>query len=100
MTSLDPNQVSIGDLVIIEDQRKNVLCGPVIIQNGGHLALMAFGFEIPFAVWSGNQITGSYTMKPNIRLIEHQGAMLPGSEPYMASKAALQRNQKFRTNPG
>ncbi len=97
MTGLDPNQISVGDLVIIEDVRKNVLSGPAIIQEGGHMALKAFGFEIVFADrFAGHR---EYAMKPGIRLIDHQPPMLPGSEPYMSGKAALQRNARFKTNP-
>lgn len=100
MPGLDPNLISLGDLVIIEDQRKNVLSGPAIIQEGGgHMALKAFGFEIPFAVWSGGAVTGSYAMKPGIKLIEHQPSSLLGSEPYIDGKTALQRNPRFKTNP-
>ena len=99
---IDPNDIQAGDLVIIEDRRRNVLSGPTVITKDKSLALDAFGFKIPFAAYSDSVTTfagrGSYVVVPGMRIVEHQ-AQMTSAEDYIAGRTALQRNGHFRTNP-
>jgi hypothetical protein len=96
---IDPNEIQADDLVIIQDVHQNVLSGPMVesVANGVKVkALKSFGFTIPFATeWPYH----GYAVVPGIKIIEHQGGMVPNADIYIRSRAQLQRNKNLRTNP-
>jgi hypothetical protein len=95
---IDPNEIQAGDLVIIQDARGNVISGPVVETKAPWgLTVEAFGFKIPFAKSDGP--APRWITVPGIKLIDHQGGMVPNADIYIRSKAQLQRNKHLRTNP-
>jgi len=92
---INPNLISEGEQVTIQDENKNVLQGPMVLtEKDGRMALKAFKLEIPFARWStqGRDGLGSYVALKGIKIVGHQ-------PPIDQLAFDVVPQQKFRSNP-
>jgi hypothetical protein len=74
MITINPNVISEGDPVIIQDENKNVLRGIMIIDDKARMAVKAFRVEIPFARWSqqARDGLGGYVPIKGIKITGHE----------------------------
>jgi len=92
---INPNLISEGEEVIIQDENKNVLRGPMVLTDkDGRMAVKAFKQEIPFARWStqGRDGLGSYVAIKGIKIVGHQA-------PLDLLAFDVVPKQQFRSNP-
>ena len=77
MNSIDPNAVSDGHPVIIQDEMKNVARGEVSFDEKGLMILRAFRTDIVIARWSAQARggLGGYTPAKGIRIVGHEPPM-------------------------
>ena len=72
--TINPNLINEGEQVIIEDEAKNRLEGPMVLNEKGDMSIQAFKGEIRFARWSTRDRggLGGYVPIKGIKIVGHQ----------------------------
>ena len=72
--TIDPNAISEGEIVTIQDKAKNVIQGPACFDEEGRMCVEAFKFKIVFARWSTSARAGlgGYACVKEIKIVGHQ----------------------------
>jgi hypothetical protein len=74
VTAIDPNVISEGEQVIIQDENKNLIEGPAAFDEKGRMIIHAFHTDIVVARWSAQARAGlgGYSPVRGIKIVGHQ----------------------------
>jgi len=76
-SEINPNTISDGDPIVIQDQAKNVACGIAHFDHEGRMVITAFKTQIPVARWSqrARDGQGAYATVAGIKIVGHEPPM-------------------------
>jgi hypothetical protein len=74
VTAIDPNAISEGEQVIVQDEDKNLAEGPAAFDEKGQMLIHAFRTDIVIARWSQKARAGlgAYAPVKGIKIVGHQ----------------------------